>query len=251
MSNDRRGGRWSAYDATNMRQLYEAHPAFGLRPQPGRDLPHAYPMTALGFAWLSLSGADQRARETAFFRALVTATTRPDDNFEALMSSQSAAETVAAAAACVPTGTTVTGQLTLPVIEAILTTEPDALFVDDAEGQRIVLTAPWRGVGVWLDPAEVDRISGELDAAMAIYPEFVVRRTKALRMHAVYLLLVAVCLGVSFGIMRLIDSDAPSYSWPTAVGLLVGLAVFVPLIRVEDRFARRWYGPPRDCPSCK
>lgn len=111
--------------------------------------------SALGVRWLSLSRAEQRAREVDFLRGLLQLATRYEGaRFEAGWSPDAEERTAALAQACgvaVTADVTARGPLGPQAVEALAGELPDVLVVDGGPELTVVTLDGWDGLGVWAD----------------------------------------------------------------------------------------------------
>ena len=114
-------------------RLFRAHPALGLEETDGHWLrsPKSH---ELGVRWLSLTHAEQRAREADFLRGLLQLTARHDGAlFEAGWSPDAHERTVLLADACAVAVTpevTARGPLSRQAVEVLAAELPHVLIVD-------------------------------------------------------------------------------------------------------------------------
>lgn len=224
-----------------MRQLYEAHPAFGLRASVRRR-PHIYVLSEFGLDWLRFTGPEQRERESMFFRALLTSVAAPGDALEVTLPTTDEARRVAERVGLTVDGATVYGSFSTEALDVFLAIEPDELIVRDRGGERFVQRGNWRGVGVVLDDSEVQTVTDRLESATSTFAveDAVVgvdrrRKVRALRMPVARYAVMTVCFLVAWLVAKLLGTS-------DIVGLLVGLAAITPLVMLVSSLERRWYG---------
>ncbi len=158
------------------RELYDAHPAFGLS-RSARSGTRPRELATLPLWWLRLTREQRHEREREYFATLL-----------ALLSERDGASFQAPARAGADEEPT---RLTPQAARALAAQEPESLAVWDAHGPLAEVVGGWPGTSIWLSPQEAEAARRQLPATDVRVPGGTAR---ALLLRASHVLLYVACI---------------------------------------------------------